>query len=209
LRKHIEDQSAARRFAIIPARPLRWVGRAIEHPPAEIEPDRQDPAKEIGLVKLAQFDEPRQEQFVLHDAAFEAGALGAARQVERITQCFGERLFDIDVLGGLKCRGGAGRPAACGAGVEIDGNIAVGEARVAVGAPFEPAIARGQRRQLCRVAPEQYRVRHKAVAIAERKPAFIADRHQRPQMLGRAEPSGRPLYNNADRACRHLTRSPQ
>ena len=41
MRKHIEDQAAARCLAVIPAGPLRRVGRAVEHPPAEIEPDRQ------------------------------------------------------------------------------------------------------------------------------------------------------------------------
>jgi hypothetical protein len=39
--EHIEDKPAAGRFAVIPARPLRRVGHAVEHPPAEVEPDRQ------------------------------------------------------------------------------------------------------------------------------------------------------------------------
>jgi hypothetical protein len=205
MREHIEDQPAAGGLAIIPARPLRRVGRAVEHPPAEIEPDRQDSPEEIGLVQFLQFGEPGQEQFVLHDTVFEAGALGAARQIQCVRQCFGERLFDIDVLAGVERRCDAPRPAAGRASVEIDRDVGVGETGVAINAPFEAAIRRRQSRELCRVAAEQYRLGHEAVAIGERQPTLAPDRHQRAQMLRRAEPACRALDKDADRAFAHTS----
>ncbi len=203
VREHIEDQPAAGGFAIIPARPLRRVGRAVEYPPAEIEPDRKHSAEEIGLVELAQFGEPRQEQFVLHNTVFETGALGAARQIQGIRQCAGERLFDIDVLAGIERRCRACRPTSGRARVEIHRDVRVGETGLAINAPFEAAICRRQSRELRRVAAKQYRLWHEAVAIGERQPALTPDRHQRAQMLRRAEPTCRALYNDADRAVAH------
>lgn len=203
MREQIEDQPAAGGLAIIPARPLRRVGRAVEHPPAEVEPDRQDSAEEIRLIQLAQLGQPGQEQLVLYDTVFEAGALGAARQVQGIRQCFGERLFDIDVLAGVERRCGACRPAACRARIEIDRDLAGCETGVAIGAPFEAAIGFCQSREFCRIAPEQYWFGHEAVAIGKWQPALIPDRHQRAQMLRRAEPAGRAVYNDADRAFAH------
>ena len=100
MREHIEDQAAAGRLAVVPARPLRRVQLAVEHPPAEIEPDRQHAAEELGLVQFAQLLEAGQEQLVLHDAALPAGALGGARQRQRIFERLGDRLFEIDVLAG-------------------------------------------------------------------------------------------------------------
>ena len=205
MREHIEDQPAAAGLAIIPARPLRRVRRAVEYPPAEIEPDRQDSAEEIGLVELAQFDEPGQEQLVLHDTVFQAGALGAARQTEGIGQCFGERLFDIDMLARIERRSDTRRPAAGCGRIEIDRDVGGGETSVAIGAPFEAAIRRCQSRQLDRVAAEQDRLGHEAVAIGERQPALAPDRHQRAQMLRRAEPTCRALDEDADRAFAHAS----
>jgi hypothetical protein len=48
----------------------------------------------------------------MHDTVFEAGALGAARQIQGVRECFGERLFDIDVLAGVERRCGARPPVA-------------------------------------------------------------------------------------------------
>jgi hypothetical protein len=205
MREHIEDQPAAAGLAIIPARPLRRIGRAVKDPPAEIEPDRQDPAEEIRLVELAQFGEPGEEQFVLNNTVFETGAFGAAREIQGIRQCFRERLFDIDVFAGIERRANTQRPAAGRARVEIDHHPRVGETGVAIGAPFEPAICRRQSRELCRVAAEQHRLGHEAVAIGELQPTRGPDRHQRAQMLRRAEPTCRALDKDADRAFAHLS----
>jgi len=206
--EHIEDEVAPRRLAIVPARPLRRVESAVEHPPPEIEPHRQHPAEELGLVELFELGEPGQEQFVLDDAVLEPGALGAARQIERTGKGLGDRLFEIDVLAGGERGIGALRPPAGGAGVEIDRDLGVGEARVALGAPSEAAMVSRQRSELCRVAAEQHRLGNEPVAGRERQPALAADRHQRAQMLGRAEPSGSTLDDDADRALRHVDDPP-
>src|SRR6266851_934251 len=84
--EHIEDQPAAALLPVIPARALRRGELAVEHPPAEFEPDRQHPAEELRLIEPAQLFEAGQEQFVLDDAAFLAGMLGGARERQRILQ---------------------------------------------------------------------------------------------------------------------------
>ena len=124
--------------------------------------------------------------------------MGAARQVERFVERAGDRLFEIDVLAGGDRRRGAPWPAAGRGRVEIDRDVRVGETSVAVGAPFQPALRRRQRRELLRVAAEQHRLGHEPVAIPQHEPALAADRHQRAQMLGRPEPPGRPLNDNPD-----------
>jgi hypothetical protein len=198
--EHIEDQPTAGCLAVIPARALRRVEAAVEHPPAEIEPDRQNAAKELGLVKLAQFCQPGQEQLVLYDAALQAGAMRAARQIQCVLESFGDRLFEIDVLSRRERSTGARRPPTGGCRIEIDRDIGVREGRVPIGAPFEAAMRRRQSGELCRVAAEQYRLGHQTVAIGERQPASTANSQQRAQMLSGAEASSGPVDNDANRA---------
>jgi hypothetical protein len=205
--EHIEDEPAATRFAIIPARPLRRVGRAVEHPPAEVEPDRQNAPEEISIVKLAQFRKPGQKQFVLHDTVFHTGALGATREIQSILEGFGDRLFEIDVLPRCERRIRAHAPTAGGVCVEIDRNTGVGQTGVAIGAPFEIAVRRRQNCELCRVATQQYRLGHEAIAISEHQAAFVADSHQRAQMLGGTEASRGAVDYDADVARGHAGRS--
>src|SRR5689334_167311 len=95
------------------------------------------------------------------------------------------------------------RSAAGGARVEIDRDAGIADA-VAIGAPFEPAIRRRQRCELCRITAEQNRLGHKAIAVGERKPTLVAHRDQRAQVLGGAEASSGALDNDAYRACRHI-----
>jgi hypothetical protein len=165
MREHIEDQPAAGRPPVIPARALRRGELAVEHPPAEFEPHRQHAAEEIGLVQFAQLFEAGEEQLVLHDAALPAGALGGPGERQRVLEVFGDRLFEIDVLaGGEGGAGAVGTPAGRG-GVEIDVGRRVGQAGVAIGAPFEAAGLVGERGQFLGVAPEQYRLGHQPVAV--------------------------------------------
>src|SRR6266851_9626976 len=56
--EHIQDEAAARRLAIVPARPLRRIELPVEHPPAEIEPDRQHAAEEIAVVSFLSLRSP-------------------------------------------------------------------------------------------------------------------------------------------------------
>src|SRR5260370_20933460 len=123
----------------------------------------------------------------------------------RVRDVSGKRLFDIDVLAGVERRRGARRPSAGRARVEIDRDFRVGETGVAINAPFEVAIRRRQSRELCRVAAEQNRRGHEAVAIGERQPTLAPDRHQRAQMLRRAEPACRALDKDADPAFAHTS----
>src|SRR4051794_37130534 len=143
--EHIEDQPAAGCLLVIPARALRGIELAVEHPPAEIEPHRQDAAEILGLVEFAQFFEAGKKQLVLDDAALAAGALGSAGQAERLVEALAERLLGVDVLAGGERGFDALHPAAGGVGVEIDVDSRVGETGVPVGAPLEAAAASGQR----------------------------------------------------------------
>src|SRR5579862_470641 len=52
MREHIEDEAAAAFLPVVPARALRRGEVAIEHPPAEIEPDRNYLSEELSLIKL-------------------------------------------------------------------------------------------------------------------------------------------------------------
>src|SRR5947207_4762086 len=206
MRKHIEDQAAAGRLLVIPARALRREEIAIEYPPAEIEPDRQHAAEEIRVIEFAELFEAGQEQFVLHDAALPAGALGGARQGERVFQIFGDRLFEINVFAGSECGTGTIGAAAGRGRIEIDIDRRVGEACVAIDAPAQTAAFVGQRGELVAVAPEQQGLRHQTVAVFERQTALAADVEQRAQMLGGAETAGRAVDDDADCAISH--RSP-
>jgi len=179
------------------------VNSPVEHPPAEFEPDRQHPAEKLRLVKPAQLFEPGQEQFVLDDAALPAGLFGGAGQRQRVLQIPGDRLFEIDVLPGGERGAGALGPPTGQAGVEIDLDRRVGEAGIAIGAPPEAAAASRERRELLGIAAEQHRLRHQPVAIRQRQPALPRYRQQCPQMLRRAEPAGRAVDDDVDRAGGH------
>src|SRR5215472_8633121 len=138
--EHIEDQPAPRLLAVIPTWSLRRVELAVEHPPAKIQSHRQHTSKEIGFVELPQLDEPGQEQFVLHGAVLQPGVTGAPRQIQRIVERFGDRLFEIDVLARGEPRSGAARPPSGRARVEIDSDRRIGETGAAIGAPLEAAL---------------------------------------------------------------------
>src|SRR5207237_1190337 len=118
-------------------------------------------------------------------------------------EVFGDRLFEIDVLAGGKGGAGPVGTAAGRGGVEIDLGRRIGEARVAIGAPFEAAALFGERSEFLRIAPEQYRLGHQPVAIGQRQPAFAADRQQCSQMLRRPETASRAVDDDANFTFRH------
>ena len=125
-------------------------------------------------------------------------------QSQSLGQGLGDRLFEIDVLAGRDCGAGAFRPAAGGAGVEVDRDPRIGKAGIPLGAPIQATVRRRQGGEPCRVAAEQKRIGDEAVTVVERQPAFGADRHQRAQMLGRAEPPRSTFDDDADRARVHV-----
>src|SRR5215831_5184233 len=124
--EHIEDKTAACHLAVVPARALRRIKLAVKHPPAEIEPHRKNPAKKLGIVKLSELTQSGQKQFVLHHAVLEPGAMRSACQSQRLGQGLGDRLFKINVLGGIERGAGTLWSPACGAGIEINRDIGVG-----------------------------------------------------------------------------------
>src|SRR5262249_11701590 len=135
--EHIEDQSAAGGFTIIPARPLRRVEHTVEYPPAEIEPDRENAAKEVCIKELAEPFDARQKQFALNYPVLQPGALRPARQLEGVGNGLRDRLFEINMLARVQRAAGARVPPAGRRCIEIDRDVAVTEKDVPIGAPFK------------------------------------------------------------------------
>ena len=54
MRQHIENDATAIGFAIVPARALRRLPVALEHPVAELAPQRQDATKETAVDQTLQ-----------------------------------------------------------------------------------------------------------------------------------------------------------
>ena len=78
VRIHVEDQAAAA-GAIIPARPLARPLAAVEHPPAELEPEADDAPERAARVSAASFANARQMDLVLDRAVLEPARLRPAR----------------------------------------------------------------------------------------------------------------------------------
>jgi len=99
--EHVEDDAAAIRLAIVPARPLRCLPIAFEYPVAELAAHREDAAEEAGVAEHAELAKPGQIELVLDDAALDAGAGCLAGNAERGVEAVGDRLLAIDVLAGV------------------------------------------------------------------------------------------------------------
>ena len=62
-------------------------------------------------------------------------------------------------------------------------------------------MRRGKRREFFRIAPEQHRLRHEAVAVPQREPALMADRqHRADQVLVGVKASGDAVDRDAKRS---------
>ena len=173
--EHVEDHAAAILGAIVPRRALRRLQVALEHPVAELALHREDAAEEPGVDQQLELAQARQEQLVLHHAVLDAGGLGLAHDAQRLLQVGGDRLLGIDVLArlyrfaeqcGAHLRGG---------GVEEYGVVGVGQRRIEVGGDAVDAVGLGQRAELVLVAPDQDRIGHDAVAVAQDHAALGAD----------------------------------
>ena len=177
---------------------------AVEHPPAAVEPRRQDAAEEAGVAHLAQLGKAREIDLVLHRGGLETRCLRGAHDLHRLSGRIRDRLLQIDVLAGRDRAQRALEPPAGGRHVEIDVDRRVGEGRCRIGRPRETAMGRRERRQLVRIAAEQHRLGDEAVAVAQRQPAFLADRqHGADQVLVGAEASGDAVHRDAQRSCGH------
>ena len=71
--QHVQDDAAAIRLAIIPARPLGRFALAGKHPIAEFTPHRQDTTEKPLLDQMSQFQNARKGKFVMDDAVLGAG----------------------------------------------------------------------------------------------------------------------------------------
>jgi len=76
VREHVQDDPAAVFRAVVPGGALRG-SPSLEHPVAELEPDREHPAEEPSRTSPAQLDHAGQEKLVLDDAVGDAAARAA------------------------------------------------------------------------------------------------------------------------------------
>ena len=76
--QHVENDAAAIFFAIVPGRPLRRHGFALEHPVAEFAAHGKNPAEESLALQMLQLLESGQPEFILHHAVLHSGAFGQA-----------------------------------------------------------------------------------------------------------------------------------
>ncbi len=206
--EHVEDDAAAVLAAVVPRRPLRRLPVALEHPVAELAPDRQHPPEEAAVAQHGELPQARQEQLVLHHAVLDPRVLRLARQGDGLLQAVGDRLLAVDVLAGVDRA--AQQPAAHlrGAGIEEQRVVRVGQRRVEVVAPALDAVGAGHLLDLGGVAPDQDRVRHQPVTVPELDPALAADRRDRAhQVLVVAHAPGDPVHDETELAQGHLSPS--
>ena len=86
--------------AIVPARPLARPSHAVEHPPAEFEPESDDPAERAAARERGKLLQAGQMDLVLDDAVLESARLRLLQQRVRFRQRRRHRLLAIDVLAG-------------------------------------------------------------------------------------------------------------
>src|SRR5262249_19042324 len=99
VRVHIEDDAATAQ-AIIPAWALAGPLAAVEHPPAEIEPEPDEASQLAAGHERGELAETRKMHLILHDAVFAPAVACLVQQRERLRSRRRHRLFAIDVLAG-------------------------------------------------------------------------------------------------------------
>src|SRR6185503_6321636 len=92
MRRHIEDEAAAFRLLVVPARTLTGLLAAVEYPPAEIDTRMEHAAEKAALFQALQFQHARQKQLVLHDAGATILARRQPRELERLIERVRQRL---------------------------------------------------------------------------------------------------------------------
>src|SRR6266853_559341 len=96
--QHVEDDSSAVLLAVIPGGPLRGLLIPLEHPVAELAPDREYFPEETGIAQRLDLQQPRQPQLVLDDAVPDSRFLGRPVQVERLGERGRDGLLAVDVF---------------------------------------------------------------------------------------------------------------
>ena len=201
---HVENDAAAVFGAIIPRRPLRFLPISFEDPIAELAAHREHAAEESGIAQEGEFLQARQEQLVLHHAVLEPLAVAEFHDRNRLFEVGCGRLFAIDVLAGVKRSGQQPRPRLRSGGIEEHRVFLVGQGCVEVGGPAFHSKSLGERFDLRRIAADQNRIGHHAIAIGQLHTALIADRNDRAnQMLVEAHAAGDTVHDHAEALCRH------
>ena len=98
VREHVDDDAAAVLGAVVPARPLRGLPVALEHPVAELAAHGEDAAEEAGVDQALELLQAGQVELVVHDAVLDAGGPGEAGELERLVEALGGRLLGVDRL---------------------------------------------------------------------------------------------------------------
>ena len=202
---HIEDDAAAILAAIIPRRTLRLLPVALEHPVAELTAYRQHPPEEAGVAQEGELLQARQEQLVLHRAMLHTLGVGELDHVNGLLEPGRDRLLAIDVLAGADRLGQQSGPRLRGRGIEEDRVGLVGQRLVEIGGPARHAELLGQTFDLARIASDQNRIGHHAVAVRQQNAAGVADRDDRAdQMLIEPHPPGDAVHDDAETLRAHI-----
>ena len=202
MRIHIQNNASAA-GAVIPTRALTGLLAAVEHPPAELEPESHDAPERAAARERGKLLQSRKMDLVLDDAMFDAAPARLPQQGQALPGGRGQRLFAIDVLaGGDRLFQHGDASLRCGR-VEEDGVGGVRERGVEIGGPIRELVGARDGGKARGVAAREQQARNQSV-IAMRKPALVDDRDQGVrQMLGRGDAAGRAVDNDADRVARH------
>ena len=204
VREHVEHDAAAVFRAVVPRRALRRDAVPLEHPVAELDPDRQHPAEEALADQPAQLDHAGQEQLVLDDAVRDARRPRRLGQREGGRGRGGHRLFRVDVLAR---RDRAAQRVLAGAGhlgVEVHVDVRVAEHLVQAGGPPGQAVPLGDGAQPLLAAADEHRLGIQHGSVVERDPALLPDGEQRPhQVLPVSHPAGDPVQGDVNDLARH------
>ena len=202
--EHIENDAAALGLLVVPGGALGRLVLAIEDPVAELAAHGQNAAKETGVDQILELQKTGQKQLILDNAIADPGVDRRARQLQRILGIACGRLFAVDRLARLDRLQCIRHPQVGGQRIEIDAVVVVGERLVQVGCPLAYIVGSGEMPQLVRIAADQHRLRHDAVAVGGGHAALFPDRQNRTdQMLIRAHAPGDAIQDYAKRNFSH------
>jgi hypothetical protein len=177
---------------------------SLEHPVAELTPQREDPSEEALVDESAELDQTRQVQLVVHHADRQVARCTHPCEVDGLGKCLGGGLLGVDVLARGDRRAQRGRPRRCRLGVEVDVDGRVAEHGVEVGRPFGHAVAVGQLLDPLRTAADEDRLDANALtAVQEDAPGVSDGQDRADQVLAVTHPPRDPVHGDAQCAGRH------
>ncbi len=197
--EHVEDDAAAVRLAVVPARALGGAPVALEDPVAELPADREDPAEEAFVAQLPELHEPGQEQLVVHYAVLHAHVPGVTGQLEGFFQGFCGRFLAVHVLARVHRLRQQFRTQLRGGRVEEYLVGRVGQRGADIIRPAVHAVFQGERFHLLRVPADQDRVDLDAVTAGEPHAALFPDGQDRAdQVLVHAHAPGDAVHDDSE-----------